>query len=786
MTIRLSFPAWILLIFPLWVAGQSRIGDWQSLTSVIRVRSAVEFEGKAVCTTSGGLLILDLETGEFETLTNIDGLVETDLGPLAVDRKGYLWMGSSAPIGIVQVYDLRSRQTVETFDFDLSEISDIAVSDSAVFVSFSQNLNWGILEFIWEDDRFQYRQVYRPSDNILSSIYDVEIRGDSLFAATESGLRVGDYRKYILNYPQNWDDLSGLEGNSVTRLRKSGSELLIVSDGRVWTLDAGILRQVSGRLSDLRDIIRDGNGILYGIRSSRKTLVQFGPSGSPDEEWTLRPVPNSITLLSDGNLLVSTDLGIGLWNPALEAFTWHTPNSPVSNVYTALAVLDDGRLVAAGKDGVSILTDYGWYNFVPSRSKSAIYVYEPGDFSSFVADTAQVKSSRVWSVIQRQDRIFFSLQGVLPDTNEHGDHIGGGIVSFDLNRPWDYSVYDTTGDRLNSWDEKGYMNVRGLAVDREDNLWVSNFAARDLNKKIDVVMPDGSWHHIPQTDLPASRKLHNPTGILVLDNGRVLVGGNQDHRHSGGLFVATVDLDETPLSVQWNSFLEEDGLASSTIWSLDSQVPGVAWILTSAGLQSISFNPEYTEIRHYSFTYFAGVPLPEGSKVRMDSRGNVWIASVTGGVYVLLANSTPWPDWNGFRHATSPLLSDEVSAIDFDNERGIAYIATSKGINALRIPFASQRKTFETVTTFPSPFRIPSPDPMVIDGLIDNSSIKIMTLTGRVLKDIQSTSPSVKGYQAFWDGRTDKGDYVGTGVYLVAIYSGSGETHVTKIAVIRQ
>ena len=75
---------------------------------------------------------------------------------------------------------------------------------------------------------------------------------------------------------------------------------------------------------------------------------------------------------------------------------------------------------------------------------------------------------------------------------------------------------------------------------------------------------------------------------------------------------------------------------------------------------------------------------------------------------------------------------------------------------------------------------------MVLDGLMDDSSLKIMTLSGRVVRKIENTSPSVQGYQAFWDGRTDGGDWVSTGVYLVAVYSRGGESRVTKVAVIRE
>jgi len=58
-----------------------------------------------------------------------------------------------------------------------------------------------------------------------------------------------------------------------------------------------------------------------------------------------------------------------------------------------------------------------------------------------------------------------------------------------------------------------------------------------------------------------------------------------------------------------------------------------------------------------------------------------------------------------------------------------------------------------------------------------------MTLTGRVVSTIKSR-PDVEGFQAFWNGRDESGDWVGTGVYLIAAYDGNGSSSFTKIAVI--
>ena len=73
---------------------------------------------------------------------------------------------------------------------------------------------------------------------------------------------------------------------------------------------------------------------------------------------------------------------------------------------------------------------------------------------------------------------------------------------------------------------------------------------------------------------------------------------------------------------------------------------------------------------------------------------------------------------------------------------------------------------------------------MTVDGLKDNSFIKIMTLDGEVLRSIPNSE--VQGYQAYWDGRDQSGKLVGTGVYLVAIYDKNGASSFEKVAVIRE
>jgi hypothetical protein len=191
-------------------------------------------------------------------------------------------------------------------------------------------------------------------------------------------------------------------------------------------------------------------------------------------------------------------------------------------------------------------------------------------------------------------------------------------------------------------------------------------------------------------------------------------------------------------------------------------------------------------MRENTYAYFPNISFGKGAELKMDSHGNVWTHSPSQGVHILLENTTYWPDINGFRMSNSPLLSDQVNDIAFDEKRNLVYIATSKGVNVLRIPFGQGKTTYSTVKVFPSPFFIPSDNPMKVDGLPYESSMMVMTLDGKVVKHVRSQGKSIDGDQLSWDGRDNEGDYVSSGVYLLTIYGKNNSQTVEKITVIKK
>jgi flagellar hook assembly protein FlgD len=87
---------------------------------------------------------------------------------------------------------------------------------------------------------------------------------------------------------------------------------------------------------------------------------------------------------------------------------------------------------------------------------------------------------------------------------------------------------------------------------------------------------------------------------------------------------------------------------------------------------------------------------------------------------------------------------------------------------------------------YPSPFYLPAEKPMKVAGLPFESSMMIMTLDGSVVRKITNQGISIDGDQLSWDGRDKQGDYVSSGVYLLAIYGLDGKNMVEKITVLRR
>lgn len=770
----------IFTIFTLY--SQARIGDWNSYTSPLNIHEIVEYEESLVCATDGGLLLYDKNNQTFENLNNIDGLIGTKLKCLAVGKSGELWLGGGEPNGFVQIYNVNSQKSIKAFDYDMSEIIDFAISDSIVYAIYRDNNDFGIIEFSYLNGEFIHKDLY-PNWPRGEKIYNIKIFNNFVYVATEIGLYKGD----IGDDPNNWiRPFSDLE-QPITNLFLRQNELYCYSDNILYLIDLTNLElSIEYSLSGytLKDFAILSDGTIIGL--GERKIYYF-----KDNITEQIPIPknsvNSINLLNDDSVIFATTTGLASIDNS-QIVKYLIPNAPLTNNFQAITVLDDGRIVGGSNTGLAIKETNGWRNIV--ESKDDVIIQTDKNYNYFIADSIPIDfGASISKLAQGPDGLLYcAIEGTYPYPRRNG----GGIIIIDVDNPANFTLIDTT---YLDYFANEYLIVKDVEFDRDGNLWVADAFATTKHEPLHIKTIDGKWNSFNADDAFGAIGL-TPSTVAIDAWKRVWVGSFQDSERNigfpdGGLAMLSYSGNPAqPDEFQWHKININ---SNKTIWSLAITPGNRLYILTPIGLtyfdlQFSNDDPIKYESPRY---YFPNISFGQESEVRLDANGNAWTVSGSDGIHVLLNNSTYWPDnyenivVESINTNNYPLLSNNVSDIAFDDSKGMAYISTIRGINSFRIPFATSKKNYSELKIFPSPFHIPSDKPLIIDNLKDNSSLKVMTITGEVIRSLDSKGLGIYGYQIQWDGKDKTGKWVGSGVYLLAVYTAEGSNEFGKVVVIR-
>jgi hypothetical protein len=318
-------------------------------------------------------------------------------------------------------------------------------------------------------------------------------------------------------------------------------------------------------------------------------------------------------------------------------------------------------------------------------------------------------------------------------------------------------------------------------------MWVANPYCINGNEPIHVKSATGTWSHFKSThqNIKISQ---SPISIAFDSWNRVWFSSFQAEEANLGIYpnggISYISFDG--YFAEGKPYHYEVVKLDESVWSLRMGKDNRLYFLTPAGLKFYDINESDNPITRQSpYPFYPNISFGSGSGIEIDYLGNVWTYSSSQGIHVLLENTSYWPDINGIRTSNSFLLSDEIRGIEFDTKNNLVYIATSQGINSLRIPFGEPKENYSNIKIYPSPFYIPRASHLTVSELIFNSSMLVMTLDGNILREIKSQGINIDGDQLIWDGRDSAGDYVSSGVYLLAIYEPSGLIQMEKITVIK-
>tara|TARA_Y100000996_G_scaffold2990_1_gene2926 strand:- start:2402 stop:3670 length:1269 start_codon:yes stop_codon:yes gene_type:complete len=405
------------------------------------------------------------------------------------------------------------------------------------------------------------------------------------------------------------------------------------------------------------------------------------------------------------------------------------------------------------------------------------------------------------SIISYNNEIFIPNSGIIPSEIEHR----GGLITINED---DFTIDNIIGESqleglngIYDSNTNNYLTINQIKKDNLNRIWVVNPYAEQSGHILSILSPeDKSWSSIDAPD----NQSYLPQEIAFDSNGLGWVAFryetklvNSDVYSSGGLKI--VMPNGNWFLVENLEALPGDNDGNVSVWSINfSNFQGneILWVLTSSGVQGYSISPSLNgdffnddlsddylfridEI--YPLDFFTNISFSKGDKIKVDPQNNIWIITAHSGIYVIKNNIEFWPNSDGINVENSDILSNVVRDVAFDTENGIAYIATNKGLSVLGIPFEENQNN-RNVGISPNPFVIGTNNEILIEDMYSGSLIKVMTLSGKVVKEIQLPYNENK---ISWDGIDEKGRMVDTGVYLVVVENEKYGNGLTKLAIIK-
>ncbi|MCF7824887.1 MAG: T9SS type A sorting domain-containing protein [Candidatus Marinimicrobia bacterium] len=770
--------------------GFGQVGTWESIPTLTEIRSILPLEDKVFLSSDGGILSFEKATKTFEM--GIDGIQSTNLDQniLYVDEDSLLWIGARSPGPIIEVYDLESGLKKPIEFVNLDEINSFTQVGDSIYASYHDGLDGGLLLFRKGTSKIEYLDQFSNFSSVtsldLGEANDVTSLDSILIFRTSKNLLWSKLGGTNLKDPSNWNVVDIPQGTlKISKLISSGRKLYIAIDKYIYEYNFSNYSQIHYSATTINDLKQDSVNPDRLVYTTSSGVYELDLVMNTENQLLAHADIQAVAASRDEIWLSSSSDFLGSFQDG--EYSVHSANRPRDHLFNKMIVDWEGKLIAGAYNGISIRNDQGWRT-IQSGSQTGSFNMELYDWNSMIVDTLAYTGNAVVEdmVNDHSGDLYISLQG-------------RGVLKLgsDLNGE---SVFYTSADGTlePTFDSETFVLPGQMAVDSKNNVWLTNKLIRDGQSSITILGADSGVYHINQyQDGMDSRTVKS---IAIDQNDFIWVGSQvrAELQATGGIhFISLKDSLGSDMHLDVSLLSGSPPLGDNDILQLEVDAQNTLWILTSAGVQSMALPDKWlntNELKNWAalymtsrdpdYYYYWQLTDYNVTGIEIDQRGNKWFLSSNAGFHVLQNNGRWINDGYGYNTSNSDLLDDAVYSIAFDSQSGRAYISTSKGISVLNTPFANPREDYSDMHIYPQPFTPRIHERVVIQGLMDNSSIKIMTVAGKLVRALTSENNEVQGYEAQWDGRDAQGDIVGSGVYLLIIFNEDGVASTKKLAVL--
>lgn len=729
---------WILLsgLIFLEVSAQSD-GVWESYTSSSWVREIEFFEDSIQVATIGGWLKIDPVTLGMKKITNVDGLGTSNLFDIVKDNQGNVWIA-----GAGRLIKYRNGQYTPYLFYDndnnLLEIYKIADDGDFLWIGTST----GLALFSKIEDGGQIEDFYFRfgSLNPNPQVYDILLDGDMIYLGTSDGLAISDRSDPSrLKSFANWITFNSLTtaelaGDSVRVLTKYDNAIVLGTSRSAVVLTIGASDTTFSQLPlSAMDRVND-------ISNNYDTLYIFSDSGvyryfdGTTEGYSFASSTPGYKF--DEGLMIGDELWVGVNDrglyydddPGLQRY----PDGGLPGVeITALSSNHFGLIGGSFAD-----KDVAWFD-------DSIWV--GADVASFVQFGVGAGSDGI--AVDEYGNLWAGTKGngmmlVTADT----------VVNF-----------DEKNSALKGVVENPQYVVTNAMVTGDGYLFVSNYRAADGNPVAVCDLTDyENWTSFGDED----GIMDDLTNSIDYYDGTIAIGTENTgiyYYYCGG--DPFDDRDDSVAHYREDNTL----LGSNNVNTVRFDNSGELWAGTKYGLSRYD----------YGIDRFVNIVLPQEfgpavNAIAFDRRNNVWIGTRSGLAFLNRVTG----EFTIYDILNSGIPDNNVTALTIDYASGDIWIGTSNGMARFRTYLGTPATAIDQVEAYPNPFYIVSGDETVSFNYAENASVKIFTVNGELVKEMDINIP--------WDGTNGSGRPVVSGVYLALLRTDDGKIGKAKIFLIRK
>lgn len=737
------------------------IGQWREHLPYNSAVDVTAGNGKVYCATSYSLFTVNTGDNSIERLSRVTGLNETGISAIKYDdaNSKLIIAYSNSNIDIIYRNDIYNVPDIKR---------DNIIGDKNIYNIYPSGKNYylstGLGIVVIDGDRYEVKDSWF----IGNGGNQVKVNGftsdaNFFYAATEEGLKKAAVTATNLADYNNWETVSGANGlsagicknvlNVQNKIIAQQNDSLFVLNGNVWTLfyaDGWPIVSSNTTSNKVQLCQRFSNGaskvtILNTDGTVARTLAQAGVISFPRK-----------AILVNDDPWIADQFG-SLSHFFSSSYEQYILNAPQQIASGEMVVYNNVFYATAG--AVNSAWNYQY-------DGDGIYMFKEGSWTNI----NRYRFSQIDSLL---DYVTIAIDP--RDETIWAGSYGGGLLHIKPGPAFEIFKQNNIGEAIG--DPASYR-ISGLAFDRDNNLWISNFAS---TQPLRVRKNDGSWQYF---SLPFSIVENALTQILVDDNNYkwiVAPKGNGLICFDHGTSIENLNDD------RWKYYRGGAGngnLPNSEVVCIAKDKNGYIWVGTTDGIGVIQC-PQDVFSASGCEAYLPIVPqgnfagyLFKGQEVRsiaVDGADRKWVATQNG-VWLISADGEQviWL----FTEANSPILSNDVKKIAIDGKTGEVYFATQKGICSFRSTATEGNEANSNVLVFPNPVPPGYSGTIGIRGLANNAIVKITELDGRLVYQTRAL-----GGQAVWDGHNYKGQKISSGVYLVLV-SDDGRTEKTATKIV--